>query len=609
MILQNQRNHAGFDDVTGNLLELRSGASAPSLIGAMFGWHLSDGVKTSEKPAENEKPFHVEKLTGGDGAVEAVLRSDRIKLIRRFELRERDSLLRARYRIEPNPGVKSLERGVFPRIDFTPDFADAYEDDRDCYSDGAELGNGREMPCWRVFFKQGEETGLILAARSKFQMSHFLIGARSLDCLPHVMINYSTDYELRDEPIHFRGRTRGGYEIAFGIGPWTRSRHAAILRAAKLDQPSRVGNPPPKGRSGPKPMGKIFYAHRFSGSLASARFRKNRWLIARVPWSRQGKKVFWRIDGQCSDYPSKVNTMRYVSARGHGMYHAPSKAYGRLLRKIDLLRTVVEAGKKYGVEIWGWMRFNNYSGNVQSDFFKQHPEFHEKSENGGKIAKLCLAFPEVRKHKIDILAEAAGYGLQGLNLGFLRHAPILHHHPILVEGYRQKYKRDPPFLRDEKDRTCRFQLPPMDEESVRWYRYRAGYLTQFGRELRQRLQEEGMAQVKVSLWRRPNHHLHDGIDLDDWLAEGLCDEVVASARVSSDEHLPIAEPKPEWRRKVQAKVPLLRGIWNFDLEFARRNLKRWFDEGYAGISTYESEMTVLETPFIDFYRRVRRLSR
>ena len=60
-------------------------------------------------------------------------------------------------------------------------------------------------------------------------------------------------------------------------------------------------------------------------------------------------------------------------------------------------------------------------------------------------------------------------------------------------------------------------------------------MTAFGRELRAALAARNMAHVKVSIWVRPRHCLFDGIDLDAWLDEGLCDEVVAALSHSKSE--------------------------------------------------------------------------
>ena len=252
-------------------------------------------------------------------------------------------------------------------------------------------------------------------------------------------------------------------------------------------------------------------------------FAANIWAHARAGV----RKIHWRIDGQCSDYPSRVNTMRYVSAKVHGVFVPQAKAYGRVLQKTDMLRLAVDAARRYGVSLYGWMRFNNYVGNVQSDFFKQHPEYWEESESGVRCRKLCLAHPEVRRHKIAILVEAASYGLDGLCLGFLRHPPVLHYAPILCEAFQRRYGTPPPRDPKHPDPGHVQSFPERDDpEYARWWTFRAGYLTAFGRELKAALNAHGLGRVKVAIWVRPNHCLFDGIDLDTWLSEGLCDEVI-----------------------------------------------------------------------------------
>ena len=313
------------------------------------------------------------------------------------------------------------------------------------------------------------------------------------------------------------------------------------------------------------------------------------------------KRVFWRIDGQCSDYPSKVNTMRYTSARVHGIFAPQSKAYGRTLKKTDMLALAVKAARDFGLELYGWMRFNSYMGNVYSAFYRDHPELREEWESGYKQGKLCLAHPAVRKHKIDILVEAAGYGLPGLNLGFLRHPPVLHHAPVLVEGYKARYGRLPPRNPAHPDANRRLILPETDEEHTRWFQYRADFMTQFGRELRDALKAKGLGRVKISLWVRPNHCLFDGIDLKAWLDEGLCHEVVADNYQSKE----VCVVRPEWKRMVQAKVPLIRGTTGLVCSEATEDVKRILTEGYDGICFYESDYSVLDTGYIRLFEGLR----
>ena len=74
-------------------------------------------------------------------------------------------------------------------------------DERILDFDGAELGDGLELPCWRVLFAQGHREGLLLVARSKAQMSHIQTYRRGLEVRPHVMCSYSSDNALVDTPL------------------------------------------------------------------------------------------------------------------------------------------------------------------------------------------------------------------------------------------------------------------------------------------------------------------------------------------------------------------------------------------------------------------------
>ncbi|MHC4884804.1 MAG: glycoside hydrolase family 10 protein [Planctomycetota bacterium] len=325
-------------------------------------------------------------------------------------------------------------------------------------------------------------------------------------------------------------------------------------------------------------------------------YRANLWEHANC----KVRRVYWRIDNQCSDFPTQIGTMRYVCARTHGLYNPNGKGYGRALKKVDMLRLAVDAARDFDLELYGWMRFNFYGGNVQSDFFKENPQFHEEHESGYEANKLCLAHPEVRQHKIDILVEAAQYGLAGLNLGFLRHPPVFEYAPILVEGFEKEYGCLPPRCETTQDYRC--VLPPDDEEYRRWYAYRARFLTAFVRDLRAALNEAGCGKTKLSLWVRANHCLYDGIDLPLWLEEGLCDEVVAGTYCDAE----LCEPTAEWQRMVQARVPLLRDVTAFRYEAARDAVPGILERGYDGLCTYESDYAVLDDRFIQLYHELRR---
>lgn len=325
--------------------------------------------------------------------------------------------------------------------------------------------------------------------------------------------------------------------------------------------------------------------------------------------SRRGmSKIFWRIDGQCSDYPSKINTMRYPMAKVHGVFSPRAKAYGRVLRKVDMLRLAVDAAREFDVELWGWMRFNCYMGNVVSDFYRQNSQWWEASASGYRGRKLCMAIPEVRKHKIDILLEAARYGLAGLNLGFLRQAPVLHYHPVLVETFEKKYGQLPPRDTPSGDPDCLRHLAPESELHQRWFQHRADFMTLFGRELRASLIQANLGHLPISIWVRPNHCLYDGIDLPRWLNEGLCQEVVVNGMVGPDfKNERICGVDPQWIKMIQSKARIVRcAKLMFDYDLLKEKVPQIVSDGYDGFCTYESNWSVLDHRCVKTYDSLRR---
>lgn len=787
--MKNRWLTAELDPRSGNLLRLADAAGATVVSGCWCSY-TRNAQTVHENPAVKAEHFTVKEVRSVPEGVESVIANDDIEILRRFELPKDSPLLRVHFEVRARrPGVELVRPLALPEIFFAADFVNQFEDEQDLYFDGEELGDGRELPPWRVFFREGHEAGLMAATRSKLEMGRFQILDRSFAIKPHILAAYTTDFVRTGSSLKFPGAAIGAapaglagcpvqaaepkdvYQADFEIGPWNRGEHAEILRAAGLSEPPARRNPPVTGAPPRDLKGLVFRGIDFApASAVSAGYDPGKWMLAAMPHCTGGRalycgctvqpppitlapglsglyrvyagiaqgngvtarfsadpmptirlpafspegqdafpemnpfilrlsgeksgrelylktarmdgqsiefrrfansyaatvldyvrferlteqeaadweagergepaielsgfndipdiawmvnaadpdpaafeanlwehanckvrKVYWRIDGQCCDYPSKVNTMRYISAKVHGNYSPLAKGYGRVLKKTDMLKLAVEAARKYNLKLYGWMRFNNYSGNVQSDFFVKHPEYREASDKGWAQSSLCLAHEAVRRHKIDILTEAAAYGLEGVNLGFLRHPPVLKYAAVLVEGFRREFGVPPP-PEPAKDVADHVQTHPEEDElRLKWYRYRAGFLTQFGRELRAALKQKGLGAVKVSIWVRHDRCLYDGIDMDAWLEEGLCDEVVAASHI----HGATFNVSPEWRRKVQAKVPLIGGISNYDLEGARAWAPVAMREKFDGLCTYESDFSVMSDGYIAFYRSLR----
>ncbi|MBI4027188.1 MAG: hypothetical protein HY360_19540 [Verrucomicrobia bacterium] len=772
--LTNSFLRARFDARTGNLLALGRPRIPRSDIGLVYYQYVFDGKWFAENPQVSKyatRPDEDVSVRTTENVVESTLRTPHIAATRRFELPPNATLLKVTYIIRGmGPEIK-LTQSAFPYVTFPEDFNDVTEDEQDLHFDGAELGGNRELPCWRVLFRKGHRDGLIVAARSKLQMSHVQIERRAFRLFPHISSSYSSDYDLVRSPMIVSKEKR--YEAQFEMGPWQRNNHSTILRRAKLNDATVAGRDrwarrgrtdfgAPGGRALPA-KGEVFRAVGLvPRSTVAKGFHRSKWLIVRAQgpgspsvllanagccppaivfkpkfrgvyrifadtgggavlslrlpdepfplfrseavlpfhslladqpmkdldfgvaeidgrplrfettrhrywpsridyirfeklspaevikwrqrrtmppcttlagfadtydiafaycdseqpmpetfraniWAHQRagfRKIYWRIHGECADFPTKIGTMRPMIGRAHDVFEPQAKAYSLALRRFDLLRVALEAAREFGIELYGWIRFNAYMSETRPEFFEKHlDEFADECDLGDRWDfKMCFAIKRVRDYIIAILVEAASCGLNGLSLGFLRHAPILMYHRFMVEAYKRKFGKLPP--RDWKNPDCAgtHTLPKTTPEYVRWYQFRAIYMTQFGRELRAALQAKGLTKTKVSIWVRPNQCLFDGIDIEAWVNEGLCDEVVADIYVETAPKF--SEPTPEWKRMVQSKVPLLRGV-GFDLKYARANARRFLREGYDGISTYESNGAVDHPGFLALYESLR----
>lgn len=770
IVLRNRHLTARFDAATGALTHLSATGRGTSLMTQSLCRYYEMGGKQFIDLSEAASIKHT-------GSTLTVTRqSPHLSVTFRYDLAATNPLLNVQVVMSTTGEAGKVQYPSLPRFAFASSFVNQFEDEQDLYFDGAELGGGRELPCWRVFFQKGHRTGLMLATRSRRDMARFNIIADGFEARPNLALNYSTS--LREHSDFVDTSKHQSHEVAFEIGAWSKATHRQLLNAAKLNEPVHMdlpaasGKPPAKSRL----KGEVFHAARFaSREIAGKDYSANRWMIVPMPWAAGGtalfantgihppdltldpkliglyrvivgvgngagatlqvkgdpekryrispqtavnpffdtpfqhslsgkhaasevdfgvidmagksvrigrhpdphtpcvidyirfekltaaqsrqwlalndrppalplsgftdvpditwitdaldpdpgayravlwehanskvNKCYWRIDGQCSDYPSKVNTMRYTSAKVHGVFNPQSKSYGRALKKVDMLKLAVDASRKYGVSLWGWMRFNSYMGNVASDFFKQNPRYHDAWETGLHANKLCLYHKAVREHKISILVEAAKYGLDGVCLGFLRHPPVLGYAKVMCDAYKRKYGKLPPSDPQHPDAGHRKSLPqrPNQAEYEQWWRFRAQYLTTFGRELKKAFKANGLAHVKIAIWVRPNHCLFDGIDIDAWLNEGLCHEVISSpygyARDPGDGNAYWEDP--QWKAKVRAKVPLIRDV-SPHVEDARHDIKYILENGYDGINTYESNQAVMNTPFIELYRSLRK---
>ncbi|MGI8423624.1 MAG: hypothetical protein ACR2NO_05860 [Chloroflexota bacterium] len=323
--------------------------------------------------------------------------------------------------------------------------------------------------------------------------------------------------------------------------------------------------------------------------LGADAYQEETWREVVAQHARVGiDTVYWRVDGQCADFHTKVGTVRYSVPRTHGLYSPRSRTYGRALELLDPLRIAADEKRRWDLRLIGWMRANNYSGNVVSRFFVEHPEWHEQREDGRLAPQLCFAVPAVRAHKTAILREAVAYGLDGLMIDTLRHPPMVGYHPVVVQAFREECGEDPP--RGLDPRRPLDQFDGRDGESwKRWFRFRARYFADLIRELRAGLSADGYGGLPIHVRVAPTRYLHDGADLEALLDERLVDAVIANRYIADPLDYERLFPVVRNRVPIVAICDPIRG----DRPQLLHDLHR--DSRLAGTGVYESTR-VVHTP-------------
>lgn len=243
--------------------------------------------------------------------------------------------------------------------------------------------------------------------------------------------------------------------------------------------------------------------------------------------------VNWAVGRSCVQYPSRLPDAQVfpctpieddepIEKRHHWL------AWQRILESCDTLERARAACESHGVRIQGWLAMNRHygapslNGKLTSEWARTHPEFYQCRKDLESIdyTRMEFYFPEVRKERLDILEEVAGYGLDSVVLGCCRQPPMASYNAAMVAAYQAQTGVDPTTIDIEDGRPY-----------VDWIQWRADFFTELLRELAQRLRwlaDRTGQRVRVVarvpgiglLW-----NLAEGMDIQTWVHEGLVDEI------------------------------------------------------------------------------------
>ena len=208
------------------------------------------------------------------------------------------------------------------------------------------------------------------------------------------------------------------------------------------------------------------------------------------------KRIYWEgaAGDLCSYFSRVARTWTPEYAR---MEDYPVPAYRRIVenfteyeqRGIDPFRVAIDYSHELGLEFHASYRFCEGMGPFhfsppfdqinRGGFYDRHPELRAVRRDGSRAPRISLSYPETREFLISLFLEMAEYPVDGISILYNRRPPFVEYEPPLVEGFREEFGQDP---------------REIDEKDPRWLRYRASVLTEFMRELRQRLHRQAHRQ-------------------------------------------------------------------------------------------------------------------
>jgi len=268
-----------------------------------------------------------------------------------------------------------------------------------------------------------------------------------------------------------------------------------------------------------------------------------------------------------------------------------------------LCYVTIRANPCYGMKAAGWPD-GSMAHFYNAKFWWDHPEYRIVLKSGKEYSNMSYAFPEVREQKLAILREVLQRDVDGVEIDFLRHPPVLGYEEPLVKGFMAKYGVDPK------------TLPDNDE---RWLAFRCEIMTDFMREVRKAVDAAAKEKGRpLGISARVDHQQYrpTGLDIETWMKDGLIDilevgqhslggyvfDLAPFVRMaegtgclvfaSEEACVTGRDPAPQDEKDKGATKPASRSMTVQEYCDRARN---WYAQGAAGIHTFnESHVEVFK---------------
>lgn len=278
--------------------------------------------------------------------------------------------------------------------------------------------------------------------------------------------------------------------------------------------------------------------------------------VSRIYWEAGGGERALYFSKIAKDYSSDLQT-----GSGPSRPFFP-RAYDRELAHtwqayhkngVDPLKVAADFTHEMGMEFHAGYRVGGFAyppphDPIPGGFYEKHPELLCIGRDGAPMPRISYAYPETRRYVVSLLKEiASNYPVDGICLLYNRRPPLVAYETPLVEGFKNRFGQDPRRL---------------SETDSRWLAYRATFLTQFMRELRQALDVAASGRklakpLEISaVVCRGDENLPHGMDLKTWIQGGLVDTIIP---FSSTVRLNSYQPSWDHSEDVDYFVSLVKG--------------------------------------------------
>lgn len=240
-------------------------------------------------------------------------------------------------------------------------------------------------------------------------------------------------------------------------------------------------------------------------------------------------RIYWEAGGgDQTSYFSQIGRRHTLDLadfgrRGDRLHVESWREFGQ--QAIDPFDVALEYAHEIGLQFHASYRVAGFHypppldhSNAGDTFYKRHPEWRGMDRAGRHTPRMAYSFPEVRQFVISLLREMAQRPIDGICLLYNRRMPLVEYEPPIVEGFKQKFGDDPREL---------------GAHDSRWLSYRAHVLTEFMREVRDAMDQEGRAQgrnkrieISAIVGGTEQENLVNGMDLAAWVDEGLVDTLI-----------------------------------------------------------------------------------